>query len=177
MHFEYSMKLALLAQVAYETMRDHIDKIVVYLPNIVGMKILERRDTGNSTYIVSHWQGKHVLPDIIGQIIKVPDMAWIDRAEWQNDKQICSWSYEPFVFKDYIKMRGTDTFTQEGNETLIAIQGDIDVNFLHYPLIPTVLKTKINEQISNILYSLVEPNFVTIYKGLEKYVHANSGGK
>ena len=177
MHFEYSIKLALLAQIAYETMRDHIDKIVVYVPNIVGMKILERKDTGNSTYITSHWQGKHVLPDIVGQIIKVPDMAWIDRAQWQNDKRICNWSYEPFVFKDYIRMRGTDTFTQEGNETIVTIEGDIEVNFLHYPLVPTVLKKKINDQISEILYSLVEPNFITIYKGLEKYIQANSSGK
>ncbi len=45
------------------------------------------------------------------------------------------------------------------------------------PVASTALKNKINEQISNILYSLVEPNFITVYKGLEKYVHTNSGGK
>ena len=45
------------------------------------------------------------------------------------------------------------------------------------PVASTALKNKINEQISNILYSLVESNFVTIYKGFEKYVYANSGRK
>ncbi len=171
MHFEYSVSIAVPVKAAYETIRDHIDKIAVYMPNIVGMKILERKEAGTSTFITSHWQGKHVLPDIIGQIIKVSDMAWIDRAEWQNETRICNWNYEPFIFRDYIRMGGTDTFMAEGDHTLVKIEGDIDVNFLHYPLIPTVLKNKINEQISHILYSLVEPNFLMIYKGLEKYIN------
>ncbi len=171
MHFEYTIRIAVLSTLAYETMRDKIDKIAVYLPNIVSVKILERKESGNSVFVTSHWQGKHVLPDIIGQIIKVSDMSWIDRAEWQNDKQTCAWSYEPFIFKDYIRMSGTDTFIAESDATAVKLEGEIDVNFLHYPLIPTVLKKKINEQISNILSSLVEPNFLMIYKGLEKYIN------
>ncbi len=177
MHFEHSLTIAVPAHIAFATMRDELNKIAVDLPNIVNMEILERKDAGGKTYITSKWQGKFILPDIIGQIIKVPDMAWVDRAEWFNKKYICNWSYEPFIFKDYIKVYGTDVYAADGEYTTITVKGDAYVNFLHYPLIPTLLKKKINEQVTNVLLSHMEPNFITLYKGLEKYVKAkNSKG-
>ncbi len=159
--------------VAYETVRDDLDKLVVYMPNIVNMIILERKNKGDITYITSKWQGKHILPDIIGQVIKVPDMAWLDIAEWYNDTYVCNWTYEPFVFKEYIKVSGKDIYSTDGEYTVITAQGEITVNFLNYPLVPAALISKINDEISKILFSLVEQNTNTLYRSLEKYVREN----
>ncbi len=174
MHFEHSLKIAIPAHITYETMRDELDKFVVYLPNIVSTTILERKDSGNKTYMTSKWQGRYILPDIIGEMIKVSDIAWLDRAEWFNDKHACNWNFEPFIFKDYIKINGLSLYSKDGKCTKITIKGDIEVNFLHFPLIPTLLKDKMNKQVSNILISLVKPNFITLYNGLEKYVKAKN---
>lgn len=174
MHFEHSLQIAVPAQVAYETMRDSLDKLIVYLPNIASITILERNESGNKVSITSRWQGKHILPDIIGQIIKIPDMAWLDRAEWLNDKYVYNWSYEPFVFKEYIEMYGTDTYSADDDYTTIIVRGNVIANFLNYPLLPPALRDTINDEISKVLCSRIEPNFIALYTGLEQYVQAHT---
>lgn len=173
MQFEHSLKIAVPMRTAYETMRDSLDKLAVYLPNIVSITLIERSERSGKTYITSRWQGKHILPDIIGQVIKVADMAWLDRAEWRNDQYVCNWVYEPFVFKEYIDMHGTDTYSADGEQTTVTMRGEVTANFLNYPLLPEVLRGKLNEEISKILCSRIEPNFVTLYTGLEKYISGN----
>lgn len=173
MLYEYSVKISLPVPVVYETMRDCFDKFTTYLPNIVHIKILERKDRGRKTTITSKGQGRYILPEIIGLMIKAPDMAWITTSEWLNDEYTCSWEYQPFIFRDYIKVTGTDTFTADGKGTRVTTKGNIYVNFMHYPLIPSLLKQKINGQISDIVMNLVKPNFFAVYDALEKYVKDN----
>lgn len=159
--------------VVYEAARDNLEKLAAWLPNIVTITVQERKDVGATTYITSKWQGKSILPDIIGSIIKGPDMGWIDRSEWVNDKHIHNWKCEPFIFKDYISVNGTDIFSEDVEHTKITTHGTINVNFMNYPLIPTLLKQKINEQISHVISSLIEPNFIAAITAIEKHIRGN----
>ncbi len=168
-HFDFTLMIDVPIDIAYTTARDDIHKLTVYLPNIVHIKPVERKTEGDRTYIVNKFQGRSILPDSIGEIIKVPDVAWLDKGEWLDTEYTCNWRYEPFVFTEYLKVSGTSRMSPDGTRTSLRVTGDIYVNFLNYPLIPARLKDKINVEITKALKARIHSNFAALIKGIAAY--------
>ena len=172
-HFDYSFKTAVPVDIVYKTVRDDVYKLAAYLPNIVSIKPVERKTVGDKTYIINSYQGKHIFPDFIGNVVKLPDMSWLDRDEWLDNERVCNWRYEPFIFKEYIQITGMDRFTADGTYTTLRVSGEIHVNFLNYPLIPVKLKDKINDEITGIINRHIFSNFSALIKAIEQYAADN----
>ena len=172
-HFYYSFKTVVPVDIAYTTARDGIYSLAAFLPNIVSIEPVERKTVGDRTYIVNKIQGRSIIPDIIDEIIKVSDLAWLDNNEWLDKEYACNWFYEPFVFKEYIRVNGRTDMSTDGTLTTMRVTGDIHVNFLNYPLVPAGLKDKINDDITKVLRTLIGSNYTALIKGIEQYAVGN----
>ncbi len=171
MHFENSMKIALPTELVYKTLRDDIYKLVIYIPNVEKIELLDRKETDDKVYLTNKWYGKEVLPSFISQFIKTDDIAWMERAEWLNNENKSIWDYEPFIFKEYINAHGENTYSPDGEYTVITFNGDVSINFKDYPFIPMTFRDIINHELSQYLLMLIKSNFVSLVKGLEEYIN------
>ena len=173
MYFEHVVKTPLPLDTVYKTMRDELCNLVVYLPNVSKIETIERKTSGDIVSVSYAWYGKNVLSDTLSQLTKLGDIMWIDRSEWVNSKYICNWNYEPFIFKEFIHAYGTNFYTTSEKDTVIRITGNLAANFEHYPLssiVPGILRKKMTDEFLQKALSLIQPNFVSVLRGLERYI-------
>ena len=169
MNFEHSVETALPIDTVFNTLRDDLGKLVEYLPNVKEIQQLERHDSKGSVKLINKWYGKYQIPLIVRKVLNISEIAWLDRAEWLNNKYVCNWSIEPMILKDYVDAHGTNVYTSDGEQTIVKITGDISIDISNYSVVPHILKNKVNNEVSRILLALIKPNFTKLVRGLEKY--------
>ncbi len=169
MRFNYSFEIALQKDTVYRMLRDDLANLARYLPNVQRVEVLERKQSGSHTSIVNKWKGKYMERTVIGRIAHMKELSWLNREEWFDDTSECRWSYEFFVFKDYLGIEGKQVFSSDGKHTTVTIMGDLTVDLIKFPLIPPELKKTINEAVSRDVLEIIKTNFITLKKGLEEY--------
>ncbi len=169
MRFNYSFEIALQKDTVYRMLRDDLANLARYLPNVQHVEVLERKQAGTHTSIVNQWKGKYMERTVIGRIAHLKELSWLNREEWFDETSECRWSYEFFVFKDYLSIEGKQLFSSDGKHTTVTIMGDLTVDLIKFPLIPPELKKTINEAVSRDVLEIMKTNFITLKKGLEEY--------
>ncbi|MCL4557097.1 MAG: hypothetical protein M1491_00410 [Deltaproteobacteria bacterium] len=172
MYFEHSIKTEVPVKVVYETLRDDLAELVDYIPNVSRIEVLERKKTKESINVLNKWYGKYQIPAIVEKVIKIHEIAWFDRAQWMNDDYACVWSIEPLILKEYVDVHGRNTYSSDGKYSTVKITGDINIDLGNYPLVPSILRKRVNNEISRITLALIKPNFTKLIKGLEQYIKA-----
>ncbi len=170
MYFEHSIKTEVPVKVVYETLRDNLDDLVDYIPNISKIEVLERKKNKEGISILNKWYAKYQIPALVEKLIKIHEIAWLDRAQWASDSYTCEWSIEPLVFQQYADVHGKNTYTTDGKYSTVKITGDITIDVSKHPLVPSLLKNRVNNEISRITLALIKPNFTKLIKGLEEYL-------
>lgn len=170
MDFEYTLKTDIPIDVVFNALRDDLSKLVEYLPNVKKIEMVERKKTKDRVLLLNKWYGKYQLPVIVNKLLNINEIAWLDKAEWISGEYACIWDFEPLIFKDYVSAHGKNFYTKDGKHTVIKVTGVLDVDFGKHPLVPFLLKNRINQEVSKISLGLIKPNFVNLLKGLEKYL-------
>ena len=171
MEFKVVDKVPFALEDVYTTMRDKLVDLVPFLPDIKKIELVERQELDNGKVkIINNWYAEDKIPKAVKSLIKTDQIGWVDYAEWDDSTKTVSWNLEMMFFKDYVTVKGTNTFTGDENSTTVTLKGDLSLDLAKHPMIPKLLAKSITKQVEKVVLALVKPNLVKVNRGIEKHL-------
>lgn len=111
-------------------MRDHLSDCTGGVADIEEICEVERHVGDDGTvHVVNRWRVRQQMPASVRTMLKVGELAWLDRAVWDPASHICSWTIEPEFLGDHIGCSGETTFAPAmgGRGTRVTFSGTLDL--------------------------------------------------
>ena len=175
MKLEANARIPFPREKVFSTYRDRLPEMVPYLPNIEQITVLERSDDAGISKLHNLWKAKGEIPKVAQGIIKPEMLAWDDYATWDENAWTCEWQTKVKMFTENVQCQGKNTYVVEGNETILQIRGELDVNMKGVPGVPRFLAGKIAPHVEKFIVNLLTPNLVSVATGLEQFLKAEQG--
>lgn len=171
MNFEVIDKVPYPLDDVFTTMRDKLVDLVPFLPDVKNIELVERKDLENGNVkIVNNWYAEDNIPKALKSLIKAEQLGWVDYAEWDTEKKKVYWNLEMMFFKEYVTVKGENTFTGDDKTTTITLSGDLSLDLAKHPMVPKLLAKSITKQVEKVVLALVKPNLVKVNRGIEKHL-------
>ncbi|HUH04529.1 MAG TPA: hypothetical protein VML75_21180 [Kofleriaceae bacterium] len=156
--------------IVYPLMRDQLEVLVPYLPNVARIERIEaaRNDAGKLA-VVNHWYAKAEVPGPVKKILKPEMFSWKDHAEWDDEARAVSYRLESFLAKDLYDARGTNRLVAKGECTELHVSCDVIIHPDRVPGVPNFVLKKTLPVIESVIRQLLEPNLRSVGKGLTAY--------
>ncbi|MBX2812642.1 MAG: hypothetical protein KTR25_12570 [Myxococcales bacterium] len=158
--------------VVLSTYRDRLPDLVPYLPNVRGIKVVNREEIEGTTRLVNEWTANAEIPSLLKSLINVEALGWIDRAEWNQATYSCRWQIEPSIFTNNVVCEGVNYYIEDGDGTRLEIRGDLTVNPKGIPGVPSLLAGRVAPVAEKFIVNLITPNLLSVAKGLESFLTA-----
>lgn len=155
----------------YPLMRDHLDMVVRYLPNVQRIKRIETERTGDDTLkVVNHWFAIAEVPGPVKKVLKPELFSWKDYAEWNDAEHSVSYRLESFLANDLYDAVGTNYFTAVGDDrTELRVTCNLDIHADRIPGVPKIVLRKVIPIVEGVIKQLVAPNLRSVGKGVAAY--------
>ena len=160
----------------YELVRDNLDKLVPYLPNVEKIDVKKHAPTGdNKVEVINHWYGKADIPGMLKKFISPEIFSWKDVATWNDQEKAVEYRLESFLANDLFDAKGKNFFIDNGDGTTdLKITCTVKIYPEKVPGIPRLLAKKVTPMIEALLEKLLGPNLTSLGTGLQKYFQENS---
>lgn len=174
MLLEVQGTIAQPADVVYPLVRDQMELIVPYMPDIERIDVISRDDQGNGRIsIVNQWFSKPSnIPSVMQKFVKPELFSWKDYARWNNESYSVDYELESPIANDLYDAKGTNSFgphpTLEG-QTLIRIQCNLTIYPERMPGVPRFLAKKVQPAVESVIRRTLEPNLSSLIQGLTGY--------
>ena len=154
----------------YEAMRDHMPKLVPYMPNIRSIVVENREQKGDTLFLQNRWTPAQTeIPIIARKFIDSNNTYWIDHAQWKDNELQCSWRLEMGFMSDRVSCTGITAFKDSGNgHTYMLIQGSLSLNLKG--LVPRLVLGRATKGVEGFVGKMVEPNFQKTTEALTAYL-------
>jgi hypothetical protein len=164
-------------ELVFSTQRDRLPELASYLNDIRSITVNERNDEGAVVRFVNEWQaGGTDIPAIARSFIKPEMLRWLDHAVWNSDDWSCNWRIELGFLPDAIEAKGLNHWKDRGNETLVVIDGEINVNARKIPGVPGLMAGTIGPAIEKFVVGLIEPNLKKTCQGVSRFLQEQRQG-
>jgi hypothetical protein len=174
MKIEADARIAFPRDVAFRAYRDELPALVPHLPNVSAIEVKETENApggvASRTRKLNLWRAKADIPTVAQAIIKPEMLAWDDKALWDEAEWTCDWQTVPHFFTDRIKCGGKNRFVVDGNNCILQIRGDLEVDVKGLPGVPKLLAGTVGAGIEKFVVALLTPNLTSVSKGLEAYL-------
>jgi hypothetical protein len=174
MKIEADARIAFPRDVAFRAYRDELVALVPYLPNVNAIEVKETESAPGGVASrmrkLNVWRAKADVPTAAQAIIKPEMLAWDDKAVWDEATWTCDWQTIPHFFTERIKCAGRNTFVVDGNNCVLQIRGDLEVDVKGLPGVPRLLASTVGAAIEKFVVALLTPNLTSVSKGLEAYL-------
>jgi len=160
-------------QSVYEAMRDHMPKLVPYMPNIQSIVVENREQKGASLHLKNRWTPSQTeIPAVARSFIDAKNTYWIDHAQWNNDTKVCSWRLEMGFMSERVHCTGTTSFQEIGpDQTNMIIKGSLSLNLKG--MVPRLILGRATKSVEAFVGKMVKPNFQKTTEALIQYLNAN----
>ena len=160
----------------YELVRDNLDKLVPYLPNVEKIDVKKHAPTvDNKVEVINHWYGKADIPGMLKKFISPEIFSWKDVATWNDQEKAVEYRLESFLANDLFDAKGKNFFIDNGDGTTdLKITCTVKIYPEKVPGIPRLLAKKVTPMIETLLEKLLGPNLTSLGTGLQKYFQENS---
>lgn len=155
--------------VVYNLVRDELDQLVPYLPNISKIEVESSEAAGDDLKKVNRWYAEVDAPGLIKKVIKPEMFSWIDRAHWNNDEKTVEYSLESTFGKDLFDARGKNYFKEVDGGTELRITCEVQIYADKVPGVPRLLAKKATPVIEGLLKKMLQPNLTALAEGLKGY--------
>jgi hypothetical protein len=164
-------------QSVYEAMRDHMPKLVLYMPNIQQIIVEKREQKGNVLFLQNRWiPAQTEIPAVARSFIDSNNTYWIDHAQWEDNAQSCSWRLEMGFMTERVTCTGTTAFAElRSDQTEMIIKGTLTLNLKG--LVPRLLLGRATKGIEGFVGKMVEPNFRKTTEALTAYLSSQNQSK
>lgn len=176
MKLESSDIISQPVDVVYELVRDEIEELVPFLPNIASIEQVERTEVNkNEVKMLNYWHPKVDIPGLIKKFIKNDEIfSWKDYAHWNDKKKMVEYRLEGFLGKDMYSCKGKNYFIEtEDGHTELKVTCTLEIHADKIPGIPRLISGKAKPIIEDLIKKAMEPNLTQLSKGLEKYFKKN----
>ena len=175
MKIKADAKLSYPRDVVFASYRDKLVELVPHLPNIKAIEVKNREDNEGVTRMLNIWHAKGDIPKVAQSIIKPEMVCWEDHAKWNQDDWTCEWKVVPKFFTKNVTCSGKNHFVEQGDETVLQIRGELEIDAKGIPGVPRLLAGRIAPVIEKFIVGLLTPNLLTVSDGLVKYLDSNKG--
>ncbi len=159
------------AEIVYPLVRDEMDKILPFLPDIEKIVTIDYNRLDEDTVkVVNHWYGKADIPGFAKKFVKPELMSWKDFATWHDSRFCVDYHLESFLGNDIFDASGTNYFEPAGEgRTRIYVSATIDIYPGKVPGIPRLLAGRVKPMVEGLIRGMLEPNLTSLAKGLQGY--------
>ncbi|MFH1469310.1 MAG: hypothetical protein ABIO70_33305 [Pseudomonadota bacterium] len=155
----------------YATYRDRLSELVAMLPNIEYLRVLSRRDDGETSFILNEWKAKGEIPEVAQRWIKPEMLRWKDHATWHGARWDVDWRLEMAFMQDRVSVAGTNRFVDLGpSRTRLELRGDLTIDARGMPGVPRLLAGKFGAIVERFVLGLVQPNLVKTGEALQRFL-------
>lgn len=167
------------AERVYPLVRDHIELIVPFMPNIEKIETVQREQPANNRHqLLNHWYGTAHVPRLLSGIIKPEFFAWKDFALWKDEDFCVDYRLEGFWLTDLYRCSGTNYFTPMGQgKTEIKVTCSLEIYPDRVPGIPKILARRAQPAIEGLVRQLLEPNLTSLASGVKRYLDSQSANE
>lgn len=155
----------------FRTYRDRLVDLVPYLPNIRGIEITSRKDEPPVTHLVNIWRGGGDIPAVARAVLSEKMLSWHDYATWDESRWQCAWRIGAHTFTEAVQASGTNRFVEDGDATVLIVEGDLNVDGKKLP-IPRLLAGTIGPAVEKFLIGTIRPNLTEVARGVERFLAA-----
>lgn len=162
------------AKIVYPLVRDEMDKIVPYMPNVEKIVLIEKeRISDTRLRILNHWYAKAEIPKMLQSMLKPELFQWKDHAMWKDDENCVDFRIESFVAKNLYDLSGTNYFLPVGDDkTEIKVTFNLEIHPDRLPGVPGFLAKRLKPTIEEFVKKMLTPNLTSMAKGLNQYFKA-----
>jgi hypothetical protein len=174
MKIEADARISFPRDVAFRAYRDELPLLTPHLPNVSVIEVKETETApggmATKTRKLNVWRAKADIPSVAQAIVKPEMLAWDDKALWDESDWTCEWQTVPHFFTDRIKCSGKNRFVVDGDQCVLQIRGDLEVDVKGLPGVPRLLAGTVGAAIEKFVVALLTPNLTSVSKGLEAYL-------
>ncbi len=162
-------------ETVFRTLRDEMDALVPYLPNVDEIVVKERKELDDGAVeLVNWWRASSEIPAIARAFVK-PDMTnWTDFAIWDERDWSCEWRQETAFFTERIRCAGKNAYRSlDRDRTRLTIRGDLTIDLKGLKGVPRLMAPAVGAGVEKFVVSLITPNFKKLSEGLVGYLRDN----
>jgi hypothetical protein len=150
----------------FRTQRDRLVELVPYIPNVEKVVVEETHVEGTSVRFLNRWTVASAdIPTAVKGFLKPEHLTYIDRAKWDEATWRCEWELVITALPDAVTARGITSFTDEGDATIVRLDGEFIIHPDRVPGVPGFLARTIAPSLEKFVVGLLQPN-------LKKTAHA-----
>ena len=154
----------------YELVKNDLDKLVPYLPNIRKIEIKEKTQTEQGIHIVNYWYAIADMPSLLQKFLKPEIFSWKDIADWNDEYKKVDYTLQSFLANDLFDAIGTNTFTAVSDtQTQLHLKCEVKIYPDKVPGVPRLLAKKVTPLVEGLIEKILTPNLTSLGKGLNKY--------
>lgn len=160
------------ADIVYPLVRDEMDKIVPYMPDIERIETLKSAPNSDGRLeVVNHWYSKPSnIPSMFKKFAKPELFSWKDFALWNDEEYCVEYRLESMIANDLFEAKGTNYFGPDGDgNTLVRVTCEIQIYPEKMPGVPKFLAKKVRPMVEETIRKILEPNLASLTEGLTKY--------
>jgi hypothetical protein len=159
------------AEEVYRIVRDQMQLLVPYMPNIEKIDQIEREEKDGGPRIVNHWTAKTQLPAIATRFVSPEILSWVDRAAWNDSGYCVDYEIEGKWRPDLYTCRGLNSFRPHGDgRTEVRVSVELRIHAERLPGIPKLLAGRVRPAVEEFVRRLMQPNLTSLAKGLQAYL-------
>lgn len=156
--------------VVYKTVRDDLESLVPYLPNVAKIQQESSETSDGVTKITNRWYAKAELPSLLKKVLKPEFLSWIDKATWHDNHHRVDYVLESPIGSQLFDAKGSNAFeaTADG-KTKLRITCEVQLFPENVPGVPKFLAKKVTPAVEALLKKMLEPNLTALATGLKGY--------
>jgi hypothetical protein len=158
-------------ELVFSTHRDKMLEFVQYLPNVASVVIESRIEEGPIVKLVNVWTGaSEEVPAPVRPLLRTEHLMWVDRAQWDADRWRCDWEITLSAIPEAVSARGFNTFLEEGNETIIQMNGEFLIHPERVSGVPTFVAKRAAPSLERFVVGLLQPNLRRSNQAVQQYI-------
>jgi nitrogen fixation protein len=143
----------------FRTQRDRLVELVPYIPNVENVVVEETEVTGSVVRFLNRWTVASTdIPSTIKGFLKPEHLTYLDRAKWDESSWRCEWELIITALPDAVTARGITSFADEGDETIVRLDGEFLIHPDRVPGVPAFLARTLAPSLERWVVGLLQPN-------------------
>lgn len=157
--------------VVFHTHRDKLIDLVPYLVQIESIRCESRAEEGPVVRLVNLWRASSDdVPAPLRSILKPERLTWVDRATWDGAQWRCDWEITLSALPEAVTARGSSTFLEEGEETIVQMTGEFLIHPDRIPGVPTFVAKAAAAPLERFIVGLLQPNLRRSNQAVRQYI-------
>ena len=156
--------------IVYELVRDDVEKLVPYMPNIEEITSKSSERDGSTLKVTRGWRAKAEVPRMAQKFVKPELFAWDDIATWDDDERSVEYYLESAVANDLYDAKGKNLWVELGEDKMeLRIQCSVTIYPERLPGVPRMLAGKVKPMIESLVGKMLKPNLTSLGDGINRY--------